>query len=44
MRKRFAGLGAESVPDGTPDGFMRMMQDEYVRYEGLIREGGIKPE
>jgi tripartite-type tricarboxylate transporter receptor subunit TctC len=44
MRKRFAGLGAESVPDSTPDGFMRMMQDEYVRYEGLIREGGIKPE
>lgn len=44
MRKRFAGQGAESVSDSTPDGFMRMMQDEYVRYEGLIREGGIKPE
>ena len=44
MRKRFDSQGAESVADSTPDGFMRMMQDEYVRYEGLIRAGGIKPE
>jgi tripartite-type tricarboxylate transporter receptor subunit TctC len=44
LRQRFAGQGSESVPDSTPDGFMRMMQDEYVRYEGLIREGGIRPE
>jgi len=44
MRKRFTGQGAESVPDSTPDGFMRMMQDEYVRYQAVIREGGIKPE
>ena len=44
MRKRFDSQGAESVSDSTPDGFMRMMQDEYVRYEGLIRAGGIKPE
>ena len=44
LRKRFSSQGAESVPDSTPDGFMRMMQDEYIRYEAVIREGGIKPE
>ncbi len=44
LRKRFISQGAESVPDSTPDGFMRMMQDEYIRYEAVIREGGIKPE
>lgn len=44
LRKRFSSQGAESVPDSTPDGFMRMMQDEYLRYEAVIREGGIKPE
>ncbi len=44
LRKRFSSQGAESVPDSTPDGFMRMMQDEYIRYEAVIRMGGIKPE
>lgn len=44
VRRLFAAQGAESVPDGTPDGFMRMMQDEYVRFEGVIREGGVRAE
>ena len=44
LRTRFSSQGAESVFDSTPDGFMRMMQDEYVRYQAVIREGGIKPE
>lgn len=44
LRQRFSSQGAESVPDSTPDGFMRMMQDEYLRYEALIRAGGIRPE
>jgi len=44
LRARFASQGAESVPDSTPDGFMRHMQKEYLRYQALIREGGIKPD
>lgn len=43
MRRRFSGQGAQSA-DSTPDAFMRMMQDEYLRYEAMIREGGIRPE
>jgi tripartite-type tricarboxylate transporter receptor subunit TctC len=44
LREQFVRLGAESMPEGTPDGFTRLMQGEYVRYQALIREGGIKPE
>jgi tripartite-type tricarboxylate transporter receptor subunit TctC len=44
LRERFVRQGAESTPEGTPDGFMRLMQEEYLRYQALIREGGIRPE
>jgi tripartite-type tricarboxylate transporter receptor subunit TctC len=44
LRELFQRQGAESTPESTPDGFMRMMQNEYVRYQALIREGGIKPD
>jgi len=44
LRELFVRLGAESTPESTPDGFTRLMQDEYLRYQALIREGGIKPE
>jgi tripartite-type tricarboxylate transporter receptor subunit TctC len=44
MRELFVRQGAESTPEGTPDGFMRLMQSEYLRYRTLIREGGIRPE
>ncbi|MDH3286289.1 MAG: tripartite tricarboxylate transporter substrate-binding protein [Betaproteobacteria bacterium] len=44
LRKRFVSQGAESTPESTPDGFMRLMQEEYLRYEAIIREGGIGPE
>ena len=44
LRELFVRQGAESTPESTPDGFTRMMQDEYLRYQALIREGGIKPE
>jgi tripartite-type tricarboxylate transporter receptor subunit TctC len=44
MRARFVHQGAESTPDSTPDGFMRHMQEEYLRFQSLIRVGGIKPE
>lgn len=44
LRRSFMRQGAESMVDNTPDGFMRMMQEEYLRYEALIRDGGIRPE
>lgn len=44
LRKLFARQGAESTPESTPDGFMRLMQVEYLRYRALIREGAIRPE
>lgn len=44
LRKRFLLQGAESTPEGTPDGFMRHMQVEYLRFQALIRKGGIRPE
>jgi len=44
LREQFASQGAESTPESTPDGFMRLMQEEYLRYRALIREGGIRPE
>jgi tripartite-type tricarboxylate transporter receptor subunit TctC len=44
VRKLFLRQGAESMTESTPDGFMRLMQEEYLRYQALIREGAIKPE
>jgi len=44
LRERFARQGAESTPEGTPDGFMRLMQEEYLRYQALVRVGGIRAE
>jgi tripartite-type tricarboxylate transporter receptor subunit TctC len=44
LRRLFSRQGSESVPESTPDGFMRLMQEEYLRYQAMIREGGIRPE
>ena len=44
LRELFARQGAESTLENTPDGFMRLMHGEYLRYQALIRERGIKPE
>jgi tripartite-type tricarboxylate transporter receptor subunit TctC len=44
LRDLFVRQGAESTPESTPEGFTRMMRGEYLRYQALIREGGIKPE
>ena len=44
LRKRFMYQGAESTPESTPDGFMRHMRKEYVRFESLIRRSDIRPE
>jgi len=40
LRELFVRQGAESTPESTPDGFMRLMQEEYLRYQVLMREGG----
>lgn len=44
MRKRFVSQGAESTTESTPDGFMRYMQEEYLRYRTLISQSGVKAE
>ena len=44
LRWLFTRQGAESTPERTPDGFMRLMQEEYVRYQAMIREGAIRPD
>jgi tripartite-type tricarboxylate transporter receptor subunit TctC len=44
LRDLFVRQGAESTLESTPDGFSRMMQEEYLRYQTLIRVGGIRPE
>jgi tripartite-type tricarboxylate transporter receptor subunit TctC len=41
LRERFVSQGAESTPESTPDGFMRFMQEEYLHYQALIRNGAI---
>ena len=41
LRELFARQGAESTPETTPDGFTRMMRQEYARYQAVIRERGI---
>jgi tripartite-type tricarboxylate transporter receptor subunit TctC len=44
LRERFVRQGAESMTESTPDGFMRLMQEDYLRFQALIREGAIRPE
>lgn len=44
LRELFVRQGAESTPESTPEGFSRLMRVEYLRYQALIREGGIRPE
>jgi tripartite-type tricarboxylate transporter receptor subunit TctC len=44
MRQRFAHQGAESTPNSTPEGFMRHMQEEYTRFQSIIRVAGIRAE
>lgn len=44
LRKRFMHQGSESTPDSTPDGFMRHMQEEYLRFDALIRKSDIRAE
>jgi tripartite-type tricarboxylate transporter receptor subunit TctC len=43
LRELFVSQGAESTPESTPDGFMRLMHSEYLRYQAIIRAEGIKP-
>jgi tripartite-type tricarboxylate transporter receptor subunit TctC len=41
VREQFMRQGAESTPESTPDGFMRLMQSEYLRYRMLVHQEGI---
>ncbi len=44
LREQFERQGSESTPGSTPDGFMRHMENEYLRYQAVIQQGGFKPE
>jgi tripartite-type tricarboxylate transporter receptor subunit TctC len=37
-RNAFVRQGAESTPESTPDAFSRLMHEEYLRYQNLLRE------
>jgi tripartite-type tricarboxylate transporter receptor subunit TctC len=41
LRDVLLNQGAETTPEGTPDGFMRLMQEEYLHLQGLLRAGGF---
>jgi tripartite-type tricarboxylate transporter receptor subunit TctC len=43
LRDLFMRQGAESMPESTPDGFTRLMQNEYLRYRALLRRERITP-
>ena len=36
-REAFVRQGAESTPESTPDAFSRLMHEEYLRYQGMLR-------
>jgi tripartite-type tricarboxylate transporter receptor subunit TctC len=36
-RQAFVRQGAESTPESTPDAFSRLMHEEYLRYQALLR-------
>jgi len=42
IRERFLSQGAEPV-FGTPEQFLKLQQDEYVRVQKLVKDLGIKP-
>lgn len=44
LRRRFYNQGAETTPESTPDGFMRHMQEEYTRFQSLIRASSVRAE
>jgi tripartite-type tricarboxylate transporter receptor subunit TctC len=41
LRESFVSQGAESMPESTPDAFMRLMQVEYLRYRTLLNRTRI---
>ena len=41
LRELFARQGAEITPDSMPEGFTRLMQNEYLRYQAIIQQEGI---
>lgn len=43
-KEKFARQGAELVDDTSPAGFARLLQSEYVRYQKLVKDSGLKPQ
>jgi tripartite-type tricarboxylate transporter receptor subunit TctC len=42
-RELFERQGAESMAESTPDGFTRLMQNEYLRFRALVRHERVTP-
>ncbi|HUF80649.1 MAG TPA: tripartite tricarboxylate transporter substrate-binding protein [Burkholderiales bacterium] len=42
LRDLFVRQGAESTPESTPDGFGRLMRNEYLRYEAILRQQVVR--
>ncbi|MGH8662680.1 MAG: tripartite tricarboxylate transporter substrate-binding protein, partial [Burkholderiales bacterium] len=42
VHELFLSQGAESTPESMPEGFMRLMQEEYLHYDALMRSWGIR--
>ena len=43
-QEKFARQGAELVDDTSPTGFAKLLQSEYVRYQKVVRDTGLKPQ
>lgn len=41
-QEKFSRQGAEPVLDSTPESFSKLVKEEYVRYDKLIKEAGLK--
>jgi tripartite-type tricarboxylate transporter receptor subunit TctC len=41
-KEKFARQGAELADDTTPEGFSKLLKSEYVRYQKLIKDAGLK--
>lgn len=41
-KEKFARQGAELIDDTTPGGFDKLLKSEYVRYQKLIKDAGLK--
>jgi tripartite-type tricarboxylate transporter receptor subunit TctC len=42
LQALFLSQGAESTPESMPEGFMHLMQEEYLHYAAIVQNWGIR--